>query len=403
MRAPDDALDLTAPETVRDPYPLYARLRRDRPVAPLRGGGYLLTRYADVKAALAHPALGNAPSRFSVLHASKAGRHEAARMARNLLPFQDPPEHGANRRALSAAFSPAAKAVDARLPDLATETLAGLDRGRPFDLVADFGRPFTGAVMAALLGVDRDELPDLLTGADAFFRLFAPIPDAATLAAMNDGLAALRAQARAIVARQLDRRTDGVARALARTAPTGAAPDVGAIADSCLLLFADGIENVQFAIATAWTALGARPDLLARARQDRALMGLLGAEALRLHAPAQSIPRIARETLLLGDTEIRRDMPVHLSLGSANRDPGVFPDPDDWAVEPGYAREKALTFGAGRHACIGGRLAGAMLTAALEGLSEAGAVALERIDTLTFLPRFGHRWPRAAQARLAPA
>ena len=86
-------MDLLSPEVVADPYPLYAALRRDHPLAELVQGGYLLTRHADVMAAFTNPDLGNAPSRFSVLAARNRGKYVAADIAANIPPFHDMPEH----------------------------------------------------------------------------------------------------------------------------------------------------------------------------------------------------------------------------------------------------------------------------------------------------------------------
>ena len=398
-----DAVNLLDPEILRDPYPLYARLRREYPVCPLKGGGYLLTRYEDVKSALANRCLRNAPSRFSVLHRSKADRYEAARMVRNILPFQDAPDHPVNRRRVFEAFSPSARRVFDRLPKLAEDVLSDLDRDTAFDLVADYGGPFSVAAMMALLDFDQHDKAALASGADAFFRLFAPIPDAETLTVVNTELRALRGAVRDIVVRQLGASAESFACALADRSSNGAGPDVETIADTCILLFADGIENVQFAIAMAWAAISGQPDLLARAENEAGALQALVMEVLRLHSPAQSIPRIADEAITLHGVAIKRDMPVHLSLGSANRDESVFSEPERLIVAPGFGREKAIPFGAGRHSCIGGRLATSMVVAAVDALRRVRAVPIDNVETLEFVPRFAHRWPRAVKAGLPPA
>lgn len=66
-----DKLDLTAPEFIHDPYPIYKQLRLNSPVTPVQSGGYLLVRHADIVKVLKNSAFGNAPSRFSTLHAKK--------------------------------------------------------------------------------------------------------------------------------------------------------------------------------------------------------------------------------------------------------------------------------------------------------------------------------------------
>ena len=70
--APTLPLDLSGQCIADDPHHTYRWLRENMPVAPVAGGGYLLTRHADVMAAFTDDRLGNAPSRFAVLHPRRA-------------------------------------------------------------------------------------------------------------------------------------------------------------------------------------------------------------------------------------------------------------------------------------------------------------------------------------------
>jgi hypothetical protein len=53
-----------APAFFADPEAIYTPLRAQAPIAPVKQGGFLLTRHADIVAAFSDAALGNAPSRF---------------------------------------------------------------------------------------------------------------------------------------------------------------------------------------------------------------------------------------------------------------------------------------------------------------------------------------------------
>ncbi|MGH3164701.1 MAG: cytochrome P450 [Trebonia sp.] len=70
--------------------------------------------------------------------------------------------------------------------------------------------------------------------------------------------------------------------------------------------------------------------------------------------------RFATDDWNIGDITVRRRYPVLLVLASANRDQTVFPHPDTF--DPSRNRSRAVTFGAGSHACPGFQLAHAEFT-----------------------------------------
>jgi cytochrome P450 len=107
-------------------------------------------------------------------------------------------------------------------------------------------------------------------------------------------------------------------------------------------------------------------------------------EAARRFGPVQAVARVATEPQRIGEVTVAPGEQVVVALGAANRDPVVFPDPDAFVlgrtVEP-------LTFGLGRHHCLGARLAlleleeivGAIVA---RGTVETGPVVWNRSRTL---------------------
>ncbi|GAA1762052.1 cytochrome P450 [Nonomuraea bangladeshensis] len=92
-------------------------------------------------------------------------------------------------------------------------------------------------------------------------------------------------------------------------------------------------------------------------------------EILRYDPPIQLIPRVALEDVELHGQVLRAGEPVLALVGSANRDPEVFDDPDrlDLTREPG----RHLSFGLGVHYCLGAPLARMEAAIALTTLSAA--------------------------------
>jgi len=370
---PLEPVDLTAPDVVADPAPLYARLRADAPVARMASGGFVLTRHADITAAFSDPALGNAPSRFSVLTARNRDREVAADLAANIPPFMDRPDHVPARRALSAVFYDLFEAAGAWVPELAAARVAAL-RGQRAELITDLAGPYAAAAMARFIGLP-DEPARIKQATTRFFRLFAPISGRAELAEVNAALTEARdwIDAAAGPGGMVTRLTEaGLSRAAA--------------VDNALLVLADGVENIEAGIATT----------LHLAHRDGAQIpqgtkaDAITAEALRLSTPGQVIPRVARQDCTIGGVQIGAGMPVFLALGSANLDDAVFADPT--LFDPARDGSAALTFGRGRHSCIGAPLGRLLIVSMVEALRAAHARPLED-GPLTYVPRFGHRWP----------
>ncbi len=170
--------DLSSRHFADDPHPTHAWLRAHLPLAPVAGGGCLPTRHADVLAALTDDRLGNAPSRFAVLHPRRADRHLAAAMAARVPSFLDMPAHRVPRQALCRACRNSFAAVPDLFATAAAEVMAVLPRYTPFDLIREAAQPFACHSIARFMGLDPGDA-EVKHATQAFFQLFAPITDSA--------------------------------------------------------------------------------------------------------------------------------------------------------------------------------------------------------------------------------
>ncbi len=152
-----------------------------------------------------------------------------------------------------------------------------------------------------------------------------------------------------------------------------------------LLLVAGG-ETTGLAIANAWAALAAAPDVqaaLASDPDDSDFLDAVLAEALRRDGPVIAEDREVRHEVEWHGRTVPAGSTIRALIGSANRDETVFADPDafdPWRTDlhtgkpsraggrdPG-GRAGHLTFGAGDHFCLGYQLAHAELSAATTAL-----------------------------------
>jgi cytochrome P450 len=132
------------------------------------------------------------------------------------------------------------------------------------------------------------------------------------------------------------------------------------------LLLVAGNETTTNLIGNGVLALLQHPEQLQRLRDDPELLGPAIEEMLRYDSPVQATSRIVLQDLELRGRTLRRGEQVLLALGSANRDPERFTDPDRFDVT--RADRGHLSFGMGRHVCLGAALARLEARVALDGL-----------------------------------
>lgn len=377
---PPALIDLTAPAFFADPYPVYEVLRRQHAIVPAANGGHILLRHADILEALSDDKLGNAPSRFSALAAKNKARHVAAAVASRIPPFLDMPDLKIPRTSMSRAFHKTFGQFQPTLDALASAAMPG---AYPADLVSEIARPYALSAMSAFTGVEASHT-QLKTYTDAFFRLFAPLNDAEAFAQTNARLAEFRKCIRdALERRRQERKIDFLSNMLAYQEGEAAVTE-DHIIDATLLVFADGIENIEAGCALAFEILSGIPV------QDLTENHVI--EALRLQTPAQILPRVARVDHVRHGVDIKQGQGVFLALGSANRDPEAYASAD--MFDPARDNSKALIFGRGVHQCIGRPLALAQILTLCRALCEAGAKPADHAAS-KFAQRFGHRWPVA--------
>ncbi|MEV8001662.1 cytochrome P450 [Streptomyces parvus] len=146
-------------------------------------------------------------------------------------------------------------------------------------------------------------------------------------------------------------------------------------------ILAGGNETTRFTLAALTLQLAEHPDQWARIVRGEAEPEAATEEALRWSVPGMHVLRTATEALRIGDAEVEPGQRVVTWIGSANRDAEVFDDPDTFDV--GRTGNRHLSFGAGRHMCLGSRLARLEITAFLRVLRDT-----VRSMTLEGRPRY---------------
>jgi cytochrome P450 len=353
--------DATATEPVslegeayyQDPWGFFARLRESRPVAEVRMPGYgrawVVTRYADARAALADPRLARDMNRWPGGTRSRAS--EARGVAAHML-HADPPDHTRLRRPVQKAFTPRRVA---QLRPRTTQIAAGLaDRLAAVDgvtdLLAAYARPLPVTVLCELLGVpeaDRARVAATVLRYDAAGEMPRVEED---LASYFTGL---------IAARRAEPGDDLLSALIAVSDQADDIADqltVTELVSTAFLLVMAGFDTTVNLIASGTLALLTHPGEMARLRADRSLLPAAVEELLRFASPVNHAnDRFTTEEVSIGGVAIPAGEWVIIALPSANRDPDRFPGPERLDLDRDTSGHVA--FGHGIHYCLGAPLA----------------------------------------------
>ena len=354
-----------APEFLRDPFPLYRRMREEDPVhwSP-RLKSWVLTRYDDVKAALLDKEVSSDRLRpyFATLPGAEAARIGAIiRYLTHWMVFRDPPEHSRLRRLTSKVFH--LQSMNAMRPAVEelVERLFGKIRGRigaagRIDFVADFAAPLPALVIMGMLGVPKEELAKVKRMSDdiaLFIGSSRRSPEKYDIAEK-----ATREMADFFREFIQDRRRKAQADLLSQLIDVeddGDRLSEDELVATCILLLFAGHETTTNHIANGLLSLLRFPGELEALRADRELAPRAIEELLRYDGPSGAQVRIVRREQELRGKTFRPGERVFLMLNAANRDPEAYDEPDRLVLgRDGLAH---LGFGFGMHICLGFPLA----------------------------------------------
>ncbi|MFI1605991.1 cytochrome P450 [Streptomyces griseofuscus] len=363
-----------------DPPPALQTLQSERPVSRVRiwdgSSPWMITRHEDVRALLGDPRISADPRRPGYPHRS-AATQERDRTRSTFLTMDDP-EHARLRRMVTAPFT--IRKVEALRPsvqrivdDLIEEMLAGPN---PTDLVEAFALPVPSLVICALLGVPYERHDFFQRHSRVLVRRTSTREELlAASEALTDYLDDL-------LAAKLAHPEDDVLSQLAvQRVATGELTRRQAAEMGVLLLVA-GHETTANMIALGTVALLRNPDQLALLRdcEDPKTVASAVEELLRyLNIVHSGRRRVALEDIEIDGELIRAGDGVIFANDIANRDPGVFPDPDRLDLTRDARRHVA--FGYGIHQCLGQPLARVELQVAYSTL-------YSRIPTLALATDF---------------
>ena len=334
-----------------DPYPVYARLRAEAPV--YRNDEFdfwALSRHEDLLAAFRN--VDTFSNAYGVSLEPAAFGPDAHKMMSFLA--LDPPRHTRMRSLVGKGFAPSRVAqMEDRIREIALEHLEpALDRGS-FDFIADFAGKLPMDVISELVGVPRADRAEVRRLADLVVHREEGVFDVPR-AGMESALTLVAYYQDMVDERRRARRDDLTSDLLDVELDGEKLTDEEVIAFLFLMVVA-GNETTTKLLGNAWYWGWRNPDERAKPFGDPSRVGDWIEETLRFDTSSQMVLRVARQPLELHGTVIPEGGRVLLLIGSGNRDESVFPDPDRYDLDRDTS--KLISFGNGRHFCMGAPLA----------------------------------------------
>jgi cytochrome P450 len=351
-------LNLFSDEMRRNPYPLYARMRRETPVLHIpQFNAWLVFDYDGVDRALNdHEAFGSAVPAPS-----------------NWFLFSDAPRHTRLRALIARAFTPRSVAVlEQRIRELSRELLdAVVERGE-MDLAAEYAVPLPMRVIADLLGIPPGDLDRYKRWSDEILKLSYSLFRDAGVAEAHAAFVNTTEEMRAVLPDWLEERRgaprDDLLTRLVEAEVDGERLTNDEILGFVQLLLVGGQETTANLINNAVLCLIENPDQLALLRSQPTLLPSAIEEVLRYRSPLQWVMRSPRKDVEMHGQAITAGNLVLAVVGAANHDPARFAEPDAFDIT--RSPNPHLAFGRGVHFCMGTPLARLEARIALTDLLE---------------------------------
>lgn len=374
---PDD-LDraLVSDQMLSDPFPVYERLRNEFPVAwSTQWNAWIVSRYDHVEASLKDKEHLSNENRQALLFAHMGAKEQEDLatlrhyFAQKDVIGSDPPDHTRMRNLVQKAFTPKMVAgLRPRIEALAEELLHAASKKTEFDFVEEVAHPLPVILIAEMMGAPVEDRPLFKRwSADILSFQGSGTTEYQTSMVAQRSLTELFEYTLALIeARRKDPKDDLIT-TLAFAEENGQTLHRDELLATCNTILTAGHETTTNLIGnvvrslmldpSSWEALKADPTLIANAIE----------ESLRIDAPKQRNFRRIKKAHTFEGVPLEAQQMIFQLIGSANRDPEIFDQPDRFNLYRSNAKDH-LSFGIGIHFCLGASLARMEAAVVIEAL-----------------------------------
>lgn len=349
-------------EFLNDPYPTYRRQLENHGLQfiEIHGGVWAVFKYADCASFLRDPRLSAKRTGTLIDQFPPERRGELSELEHMFslwMLFFDAPEHTRLRKLMNKGFAPAVvESLRPLVDQIVDRMLEPLRHAHTADLLREFAHPFPARVIAEMLGVPESLQQQFIRWSDAIATLFGN-----PYRTLDDAFAAQRAVLAltdyfrfAVAERRIQRGCDLIS-LLLEIEEDGEVLTEEELYAQCVMLLFGGHETTRNLIGNGIYTLLRNPEQFAELRDHPQGIRTAVEELLRYESPVQYTGRMVLEDFEICGNQVCPGQEILFMLGSANRDPRQFEDPD--RLDLARATNPHLAFGAGAHFCIGNQLA----------------------------------------------
>ncbi len=352
-------------EFSRDPYRVYARMRREHPIFyHAEWDTWIFSSYEDINKLLVDKRLGRTLDHVSseAEIAAHREKHQWAiapmhsKYVKISILDSEATLHDRLRKAVFNEFTTrGVNHLNGDIQRIVDQQIKAIASRKTFDFIEDFVAPIPGLVIGKVLGVPAEQCAQLRTWSENIVQFFEPertdehriLAEQATQEFV-DYLRTLLEQ------RKQSPRDDLITRMIAwRDGGDRLSDDE--LVSTCMTILMAGHGSTIDVAGNGMLALLCNPGQLSALRQDPTLIKTAVQEMFRYDPPLPYFHRYVLEDMSYKDRKFKKGTMLGFLYGSANRDENQYDEPDKFNIRRSPKRH--LAFGGGTHHCLGNHLA----------------------------------------------
>lgn len=346
-----------SPEHAECPFPLYDQARKACPVPKIPDqNAYFITRYEDVLFVARNPELFSSVGRSIGAQPSEARQTGGGVSCRSLLE-SDPPEHVHHRRICVRHLNP--KKFRESQPQVlqhVTSLIDGFAGRGTCEFVSEFADPLPGLVLADIMGFPMDFVDQLVCWGQIEIQGIMFYEGERKLL-QYDTYENFKTFVEGALRQRFETPTeDALGHLVQDQIARDGEFDLEYLKSQAIVLVAGGLITTAHLISNTMLMLLKHPEQMKAIVDKPELVPKALDESLRLESPVQWVPRRVTQDIELSGQKLPEGSHVLIGMGSANRDPEKFPEPDKFNIFRENASQH-VAFGNGAHFCIGAPLA----------------------------------------------